>query len=62
MKAPSYKLKDYDNALKETFLNMDVFIDSERGRKMILELSKQRPRAEKKESPIQDLFTSSPGG
>ncbi len=60
MKAPSYKLKDYDNALRETFLNMDVFIDSEKGRKLILELSKQRPKTDKKDSPLSDIFTSFP--
>ena len=57
-KSPSYKVKDYDSALKETFLNLDTYIDSEKGRKLILDLSKKRPKQDKKESSLQDLFTT----
>ena len=52
MKSPSYKLKDWETGLRETFLNMDKFIDSDKGRKMILDLSRHRPKPDKKDSPF----------
>ncbi len=39
-----------------------MFIDSDKGRKLILDLSKQRPKAEKKESHLQDIFQAPPTG
>ena len=60
IKSPSYKMKEYEIALRETFINMDTFIDSDKGRKLILDLSKNRPSSEKKESPLSEVFSSTP--
>ena len=60
LKSPSYKMQEFEAALRETFIKMDTFIDSENGRELILKLSKNRPAGEKKESPLADVFSSSP--
>ena len=53
-------MKEYETSLRDTFINMDTFIDSDKGRKLILELSKNRPSSEKKESPLSEVFAATP--
>ncbi|EGR33249.1 protein phosphatase 2c, putative [Ichthyophthirius multifiliis] len=47
LKSSSFQIKDYENALKETFLKMDELLESNEGQKQLIEILEQKDKNKK---------------